>query len=547
MGDEEGVEHVSSVQHALLNQRVEGDGFFEAGGSDVLAVLQLELGLHTAGDGKVAIGQLAKVTGTEGAGFNDDFLGGFLVVPVAHHDVGAGDHDFTLVGALGVVPGVRVDGDLHAVGNLANGVEFARTGAGPAIGGHQRRGFGQAVAFVAVEADHLDEGGHVGGQRSGTGHAEADVAAKPGTDLGPHKLVPQLVKEAVGRHGVALHTGLGDALGGGLLSVLDEDLLQAGSGLELRIDTVVELVPDTRHGQQHRWLDLDALVGDLGQVRNQVDVHATANHPVQVKGGPEGVCPGQERSVLVAHVDGEGGLHAENVRERVPVGEHDTLGVARGTGGVDQRVECKRVVGDLEHVGLAASGHEVGPCVNSHAFRWEFVGGFIAQQEDAARGPSAGVARHVGHELVEHGGVSHSEERRRRIVEDVGPFRAVLVRVHGGVGGTDTVGTVGEGGPFHGVVEDEGHTVAGLHANSSELLAHSGGEVAKFVVGQVRSGHAWSRDVAEARQVAEAAHAGHQHLVQSSGVVALGLLPLSVVGLAFPCKFKGFHGYPVSD
>ena len=116
MGDEEGVEHVSTVQHALLDERVEGDGFLEARGSDVLAVLEFELRLHTAGDGEVAVGQLPEVAGTEGAGFNDDFLGGFLVVPITHHDVGAGDHDFTLVGALGVVPSIRVDGDLHAVG-----------------------------------------------------------------------------------------------------------------------------------------------------------------------------------------------------------------------------------------------------------------------------------------------------------------------------------------------------------------------------------------------------------------------------------------------
>ena len=80
------------------------------------------------------------------------------------------------------------------------------------------------------------------------------------------------------------------------------------------------------------------------------------------------------------------------------------------------------------------------------------------------------------------------------------------------------------------------------HANGSQLLAHSGGKVAKFVVGEVGSRHAGCRDVAETREVAEAVHAGHQHLVQRTWVVALGLLPLSVVGLAFPCKFKGFHG-----
>ena len=51
------------------------------------------------------------------------------------------------------------------------------------------------------------------GDSSSTGHAEANVAAESGADLGPHELVPQLVKETAGRHGVALYTGLGDALG----------------------------------------------------------------------------------------------------------------------------------------------------------------------------------------------------------------------------------------------------------------------------------------------------------------------------------------------
>ena len=87
----------------------------------------------------------------------------------------------------------------------------------------------------------------------------------------------------------------------------------------MSVDTVVELVPHTWHSQENGRLDLDALVGNLGQVRNQVDVNATANHPVQVKGGTEGVSPRQEGSVLVADIDGKGRLHTEDVGKRVPV------------------------------------------------------------------------------------------------------------------------------------------------------------------------------------------------------------------------------------
>ena len=61
-----------------------------------------------------------------------------------------------------------------------------------------------------------------------------------------------------------------------------------------------------------------------------------------------------------------------------------TFGVARGTGGVNQRVKCKRVVGHFEHVGLAACSDEFSPCVNGDTFGWKFIGGFVAQQQDAA-------------------------------------------------------------------------------------------------------------------------------------------------------------------
>ena len=179
--------------------------------------------------------------------------------------------------------------------------------------------------------------------------------------------------------------------------------------------------------------------------------------------------------------------------------------------------------------------------MNGDAFGRQFVSGFVSQQQDAAARPCRSVVGQVGDEFVQHTRVGHGEQGWGGVVEDVGPFRAVLVGVHGGVSGPNPVGSVGNGGPLNRVVEDHGDTVAGLHANSSELLPHSGGEVAKFVVGKVGSCHTRCGDVAKAGQIAEAVYAGHQHLVQSSGVVAFGLLPLSVVGLAFPCKFKGFH------
>ena len=204
-----------------------------------------------------------------------------------------------------------------------------------------------------------------------------------------------------------MHTGLGDALGGRFLRLGHEDFLQAGGGFELRVDAIVELVPHTGDGEQHGGLDFDALVGNAGQVGDEVDVHAATNHPVQVKGRSEGVRPRQEGGVLVTDVNRERRLNTEDVGQRVPVGQHHALGVPGGPGGVDERVEGERVVSHLKGFGLAPFGNKGRPAVNGHALRGQFVGLVFTQEQHAASGPSTGIGGHVGHQLVEHGGVGH--------------------------------------------------------------------------------------------------------------------------------------------
>ena len=56
----------------------------------------------------------------------------------------------------------------------------------------------------------------------------------------------------------------------------------------------------------------------------------------------------------------------------------------------------------------------------------------------------------------------------------------MLMRVHGGVGCTNAVGPV-RGRPFNGVVENKGHVVARLDANSGELFANGGGKTAELL------------------------------------------------------------------
>ena len=263
---------------------------------------------------------------------------------------------------------------------------------------------------------------------------------------------------------------------------------------------------------------------------------------MQVKGGTEGVGPGQERSVLVADINRERRLDTEDVGQRVPIGQHHALGVPGGPRGVDERVQSKRVVGDLEVFGLPPFRNESRPAVDGHAFRWQLVGLVFAQQKHAASGPSTGIGRHVGHQFVKHRSIGYRQESGGGIVEDVRPFLAVLVRVHGGVGCPDAVSTVGKGGPFDGVVEDQGDTVTGFHTHGSELAAHRGRQFTEIPVGHVRTRHPRSGDVAEGVSVTKSADAGHQHLVQGSRIIAFGFLPLAVVGLSLPCHFVGLHG-----
>ena len=171
MSDEEGVQHVATVKDALFDQRIERDGLLETGGRHVLPVLQLELRLYTTGDREVAVlGQFSEVARTEGSGFDDD-LRRSIVVPIAHHDVWTRDHDFSFIGPLRVVPCIRVDGDLYAVGNSTNGVEFTRTWPDQPLAETNGEVL-PPVAFVAVEADHLDKRSNVGRKGCSPGHAK---------------------------------------------------------------------------------------------------------------------------------------------------------------------------------------------------------------------------------------------------------------------------------------------------------------------------------------------------------------------------------------
>ena len=100
---------------------------------------------------------------------------------------------------------------------------------------------------------------------------------------------------------------------------------------KLTVDSVVEFVPNTWHGEKDGRLDFDAFIGNACEIRDEVNVNATANHPMQIEGASKGVGPREERSVLIADIDLECRLNTQDVGKCVPIAEHDTLRVACGS------------------------------------------------------------------------------------------------------------------------------------------------------------------------------------------------------------------------
>ncbi len=240
--------------------------------------------------------------------------GGILVV--AQHDVVAAAHDLAFAG-------LRIDvvqADFHPVGGDADGAD--------ALGlvhhhvAHERGGLGKTVAHGIREMAVLEELFH-GRVHLGAAHAEeAEFSAE-------------------GLHQTRVDEHVQD---------LGHMLLQPGEYAALfyrGYDTVpVDLLHDERHREHDGRLHLLHGRDQDARGRGFLQVVAAGAHVEGIDGRNAhliGVCDGkdgQEPVLLEAGLGLEGG---RQVVGDVPVREHHTLGVAGGSGGVDDRGQVVRL------------------------------------------------------------------------------------------------------------------------------------------------------------------------------------------------------------
>ena len=141
-------------------------------------------------------------------------------------------------------------------------------------------------------------------------------------------------------------------------------------------------------------------------------MHATSNHPMKIEGTAKRVCPRQEGSVFVTNENFECRLNAEDVGKGVPIRKHDALWVTGCSGRVDERVERKRIVSDIDRcfAGTARS-HKFRPLVNNHTFRRQFVCWFVTEKKHATLWPLCSIIGKISNQFVKDFSICYCDKR----------------------------------------------------------------------------------------------------------------------------------------
>jgi hypothetical protein len=121
-------------------------------------------------------------------------------------------------------------------------------------------------------------------------------------------------------------------------------LLEGIGFLERDADAGIELLPDPRHGAEHRGRDLAHVLGNGFRVLDEIELGAGVEREIGAAGALGDVAQRQEAHALVVFVLRRRAVEALHRGEQVGVREHRALGLAGGARGVDQ---------DREIVGLA--------------------------------------------------------------------------------------------------------------------------------------------------------------------------------------------------
>mmetsp|Transcript_1526 Transcript_1526/g.3432 ORF Transcript_1526/g.3432 Transcript_1526/m.3432 type:complete len:389 (+) Transcript_1526:630-1796(+) len=289
----------------------------------------------------------------------EDLLGHLLALVVPREDGVAPDADLSARGVRkGVVVhvGNRLEADLHP-GQRQPHVRPDPPGDRHAAPGHR---LCQAVTLddVAHHAD-LEELLHVRAERRSPGADQPDAAAERLLDLGEDELVEE-------RRGLFVGAALAHELELAVEGKVEEGALQPPGRLHLGKDAVVDPVKHAGHpteegGPQrldvvHEVLDVPAPVADAAADAD----HQLLDRPVENVRQRE---VGQVHLVLgggLAERVRQEALRGRDLREEVPVGDHDPLRLTRRPAGVH---DCAEVV-----EGALRRGHD-----RRLAFREELV------------------------------------------------------------------------------------------------------------------------------------------------------------------------------
>ena len=384
-------------------------------------------------------------------------LGGELgLVVVALHDIAAA--------ALYLV-GLLVDAHLYLAHGEAHGAYLAALLV--AVGdGYEGRAFGEAVAFVEVEAH--------AGEEAREARLYGGAAADEHVELAAHALADALVHQLVGQGFLQLVPAAELALvkvvfEGQVDGPVEYFLAYAGHLLAFAEDLVVYLLDEARHAGHHVGAYLLAVVAHLGYALGVGDGEAeplveVAHHAlVDVAHGEprEGLCPGLSRAFLDF-------LH---VHDEAAVGEHRAFGHAGGARSVDHGadvVDGQRVLDGLQLLlgvgvlGFVAAANLVDVVHGLHVLHGHYGAEVLQLRE---------LLAYVADLLVQGGGLHH-EQAHLGVVEDV----LVVLLADGGVDGQQH-----GAGLLHAEVDivplgaacgDEAYVLALLHAQMQQGVAY---------------------------------------------------------------------------
>ena len=318
---------VFAHHHSLLYILGLAEFVFEQLRGNVFACGEFEDVFLAVGDAKIARAsesahKFTHIAGMEPTVGVDDLGGVFGILVVAQHDVGSAGEDFAVVGK----------GDLHTTEHGAYGA-YLHIALHGVVHRNDGRSFGEAIAFVDIDAGSGKGADDAGLDAGGAGDDNEAVAAETLAPVAVDHTLIKILRELVAqRHFLEEGIVVAGAMfeGAGVYF-----LLETAEVLACGIEFVVYHFEHTRHSAEAVGVDFGQVLLDGAHILGIIDaaalvlevvVHAALVHVVEREEA--------EHAALAGHgVDlGVG----QEVAAEVAMGKHDPLGHTGGAGSVDE-------------------------------------------------------------------------------------------------------------------------------------------------------------------------------------------------------------------